>query len=157
MRTPKVRSSGARSSTRTDPWGWSSGAARRGALLGGRAPLGSALGAAVQVGRADLAAAEQLETLLEDVLELLLGATLEEHVPVRAGRLFDLGLGLDARGAQGVRAAARALPDGRNVGLDRHRDLEGVPPRAQVADLLTGRELDAALVLETLAPEARSS
>ena len=47
--------------------------------------------------------------------------------------------------------AARALPDRRHVGLDRHGDLEGVSSRAQVTDLLTGRELDAALVLEALA------
>ena len=65
--------------------------------------------------------------------------------------------GLDARGAQRLGAAARALPDRRDVGLDRHRDLELVSLRAAVTDLLTSRELDAALVLETLAAEPRAT
>ena len=54
-------------------------------------------------------------------------------------------------------AAARALPDGRDVGLDRHRDLELVPVRAAVADLLASGELDAALVLEALTAEPGST
>ena len=51
--------------------------------------------------------------------------------------------------------AARALPHRRDVGLDRHGDLELVALRAAVADLLTSGELDAALVLETLASQPR--
>ena len=108
---------------------------------------------AVQVRRADLTATEQLETLLEDVLELLLRSPLQEHVPVRAGGLLGLLLGLDARRAECLRPTARALPDGRDVRLDGHRDLELVTLLAAVSDLLSGRELDPALVLETLAAE----
>ena len=51
---------------------------------------------AVQVRRADLAAPQQFEALGEDVLELLDRAPLEQHVPVGAGRLLGLHLGLDA-------------------------------------------------------------
>jgi hypothetical protein len=112
---------------------------------------------AVQVGRADLTAAEQLETLGEDVLQLADRAALEQHVPVRADRLLGLLLRLDARDAEGVGAAARALPGGRHLRLDRHRDLEGMAPGALVADLLPRSELDAALVLEALSAEAGSS
>ena len=112
---------------------------------------------AVQVSGTDLAAAQQLQTLLEDVLELLLGAPLEQHVPVRAGGLLVLGLGLDPGGAQCLAAALLALPGGRDLGLDRHRDLELVPIGAQVSDLLTSRELDAALVLEALTPQSSAT
>ena len=61
----------------------------------------------VQVRRADLAAAEQLQALGEDVLELLDGAALEQHVPVRAGRLLGLDLGLDARRRESASAPQR--------------------------------------------------
>jgi hypothetical protein len=105
----------------------------------------------------DLAAAEQVQTLLEDVLELLLRATLEQHVPVGAGRLLVLRFGDDAGDAQRLGPAPRALPHCGDVGLDRHRDLELVGLRAAIADLLTGGELDAALVLETLAPQTCST
>src|SRR3954462_15082337 len=81
----------------------------RGSGLG----LDAALGVrAVQVGRTDLAVTEQLEALLEDVLELLLGAALEQHVPVGADRLLRLLLAEDPGRAQSLGAAARALPDG---------------------------------------------
>src|SRR6478735_3331308 len=109
---------------------------------------------AVQVRGADLAAAQQLETLGEDVLELLDRTTLQEHVPVGAGGLLRLHLGLDAGRGTGLGAAPRALPQGRDVGLDRHRHLELVALGAAVADLLTGGELDAALVLEALTSES---
>ena len=79
--------SGARSSRLVGQADWTR-------FLGAR--LAAALpGAAVQVRRADLAAAEQLEALLEDVLELLLRTPLQEHVPVRADGLLGLGLALD--------------------------------------------------------------
>src|SRR5690349_23020644 len=64
----------------------------------------------VQVRRTDLAAAQQLEALGEDVLQLADRAALQQHVPVRAHRLLDLHLRLDAVGAQALGAAARALP-----------------------------------------------
>src|SRR3954454_16332362 len=126
----------------------------RGSGLG----LDAALGVrAVQVGGTDLAAAEQLEALLEDVLELLLGAALEQHVPVRADRLLRLHLTLDAGRALGLLAAARTLPDRRDVRLVGHGDLELVALRTAIADLLARGELDAALVLETLASQPRSA
>src|SRR3954451_24295247 len=139
-----ARSSGARSSTTTD-----------GGPSGGRLAL--LLVRAVQVGGPDLTVAEQLQPLLEDVLELLLRPPLEEHVPVRPGRLLSLRLGLDPGDAERLGTTPRALPDGGDVGLDRHRDLELVPLRAPVTDLLASGELDAALVLEPLAPEPRST
>src|SRR3954453_13752766 len=108
---------------------------------------------AVQVGGTDLTLAEQLEPLLEDVLELLLRAALEEHVPVGAGRLLRLLHGTDPRRAECLRTAARALPDRRHLGLHRHGHLELVTVDAAVAALLTGGELDAPLVLETLSPQ----
>src|SRR3954462_1777184 len=97
---------------------------------------------AVEVGRPDLAVAEQLQALLEDLLELLLGAALEQHVPVRPGGLLVLLLGLRAGAAQRLLTAARALPHGGHVGLVGHGDLELVPLRAAVADLLARGELD---------------
>src|SRR3954470_6722991 len=110
----------------------------RGSGLG----LDAALGVrAVQVGGTDLAVPEQLEALLEDVLELLLGAALQEHVPVGADRLLGLHLTLDAGRALGLVTAARALPDRRDVRLVGHGDLELVAPRTAVADLLPSREL----------------
>jgi len=56
--------------------------------------------------------------------------------------------------AQRFGAAAWALPHRRHVGFDRHGDLEIVPLRARVADVLAGGELDASLVLEALTAEA---
>src|SRR3954449_11584056 len=109
---------------------------------------------AVQVRGTDLAAAQQLEALGEDVLELLDRAPLQEHVPVGAGGLLGLDLGLDPGRGAGLGTAARALPQGRDVGLDRHRHLELVAVGAAVSDLLAGGELDAALVLEALPPES---
>jgi hypothetical protein len=106
------------------------------------------------VRRTDLPAPEQLEPLGEDLLELGDRTSLEQHVPVRADRLLDLDLTRQPVLAQRFRAAARALPDRRYVGLDRHRDLEVMALRAAVGDVLTSRELDAALVLEALAPES---
>src|SRR4051794_25685042 len=108
----------------------------------------------VQVRRADLAAAQQLQPLGEDVLELLDRPALQEHVPVGAGRLLGLHLGLDAGRGAGLGTAPRALPEGRDVGLDRHRHLELVAVGAAVSDLLAGGELDPALVLEALTSES---
>ncbi len=93
----------------------------------GLRPSGLLLGRPVQVRRADLAAAQQLEPLGEDLLQLGDRAPLQEHVPVRAGRLLGLRLLRLAVRAQRLGAAARALPHRRDVGLDRHRDLELVP------------------------------
>ncbi len=140
---PRARSSGATWSTEPDP-GRGPGSARSSAhpLLAVRP---------VQVRGTDLSAAQQLEALLEDVLELLLRAALQEHVPVRTSGLLDLGLGQDARRAECLRPTTGTLPDRRDVGLDRHRHLELVSLLAQVADLLTSCELDSALVLKALA------
>src|SRR4029078_8466581 len=103
------------------------------------------------------AAPEQLQALGEDVLQLLDGAALEQHVPVRADRLLGLYLGLDPVDRERLRAAARALPHGRDLGLGGHRDLEPVALRAGVAHLLSSGELDSSLVLEALASETGSS
>ena len=75
---------------------------------------------------------------------------------VRAG-FSAFSSGTDARRAERLGAAARALPHRRHLGLDRHRDLELVTVHAAVAGLLTGRELDAALVLEALSSQPRST
>src|SRR4051812_12651818 len=126
----------------------------RGSGLG----LDAALGVrAVQVGGTDLAVPEQLEALLEDVLELLLGAALEQHVPVGADRLLGLLLAEDPRRAQSLGAAARALPGGRHLRLHRHGDFELMTVDTAVSALLTSGELDAALILETLSPQPRST
>src|ERR1051325_12030975 len=104
----------------------------------------------MQMGWPDLPLAEQLQPLLEDVLELLLGATLEQHVPVGSRGLLGLLLGTDAGRAQRLGTAPRALPHGRDLRLDRHGHLELVTVHAAVSALLTSRELDPALSLETL-------
>jgi hypothetical protein len=71
---------------------------------------------------------------------------------VRTGRLLGLGLGQDAAVLSASRRSA-GTPTRRDVGLDRHRDSNSCPCWHAVTDLLTSRELDAALVLETLAAE----
>src|SRR5690348_4586090 len=101
----------------------------------------------------DLAAAEQLETLGEDVLELADRAPLQQHVPVCARGLLGLLLRLDADRGQRLGAASRTLPQRWYVCLDGHRHLEAVTLRAGVLDLLSRSELDPPLVFETLAPE----
>src|SRR5690606_10297261 len=115
---------------------------------------GLLLARAVQVGGADLAAAEQLEPLGEDLLQLRDGAPLEEHVPVGPRRLLGLHLGLDALGAARLGAALGALPQGGHVGLESHGGLDLVPVGTGVAGLLAGGELDAWLVLEALAAQS---
>src|SRR5699024_5674615 len=83
----------------------------------------------------ELPGAEQLQALVEEHLEVLLAATLQEHVPVRAYGLAGLLLG-PLVVAQECRGAAAALPDGRDVGLDREGQDDGVAVGAVVDGLL---------------------
>src|SRR5690606_31331242 len=127
----------------------------------GRSHVSSASGAlalaTVQVRRTDLATAQQVQALGEQFLEFGDRAAFEEHVPVRAHGLGLLRLGLDATDVLADLAGLRVLPRGRDVGLVGHRDGERVAVVAHVLDLLTRSHLDAALVLETLRPETRST
>ena len=77
---------------------------------GVRRDFGLLLRRPVQVRRADLAAAQQLQALGEDVLELLDRAALEQHVPVGADRLLDLGLRLDAVACSAPRRRSAGTP-----------------------------------------------
>ena len=108
--------------------------------------------------RADLAAAQQLETLGEDVLELLDRTALEQHVPVRADRLLGLRLAARCRPCSVPRRRSAGTPRPR---ARRPRPTSGSRTRAPAgsayADVLAGRELDPALVLEALAPESGSA
>src|SRR5699024_2024522 len=83
----------------------------------------------------ELAGAEQLEALVEQHLEILLAAALEEHVPVGAHGLAGLRLGLlvvtEHRGG-----TAAAFPDGGDVGLDREGEDDVVAVGAVVDGLL---------------------
>src|SRR5699024_10171325 len=83
----------------------------------------------------ELPGAEQLQALVEEHLEVLLAATLQEHVPVRAYGLAGLLLG-PLVVAQECGGTAAALPDGRDVGLDREREDDGVAVGAVVDGLL---------------------
>ncbi|BDZ43629.1 hypothetical protein GCM10025865_29280 [Paraoerskovia sediminicola] len=92
----------------------------------------SCSGAATQLARA-----EQLETLVEELFELLHRAALEEHVPVRARRLAGLRLGTLGVAEQGLLAAA-ALPDRGDLGLGGEREDDRVPVGAVVVRLEAG-------------------
>src|SRR5699024_8992399 len=83
----------------------------------------------------ELPGAEQLQALVEEHLEVFLAATLQEHVPVRAYGLAGLLLG-PLVVAQECGGTAAALPDGRDVGLDREREDDGVAVGAVVDGLL---------------------
>jgi hypothetical protein len=66
---------------------------------------------------------DDLQPLLEQLLELLHGATLQQHVPVRAGRLDLLGLGhvtLD----EGALQAVAAQPGAGDLGVVGERNVE---------------------------------
>src|SRR6478609_1312696 len=75
--------------------------------------------------------AQQAQPLLEQLLELGDGATLQEHVPVGPNVLGLLGGHLRAVEELGLVAAA-ALPDGGHIGLDAERKLDPVPLRTHV-------------------------
>src|SRR5699024_2567303 len=104
-------------------------------------PCGSEVGALVE-----LAGAQQLQTLVEENLEFLLAAALEQHVPVGAHGLARLPRGLlgsaPPRGrrvsAQPCGLPAAALPDRRHIGLDGEGKDDGVSVGAVVDGLLTG-------------------
>src|SRR5918997_6386228 len=112
--------------------------------------LGRAVGARAGTGRPGT---QQVEPLGQQILELRDRPALPQHVPVRTRRLLLLELRALAVGAEGLGAAARALPQRGDLGLRREHQREVVLPRAVVAHLLAGRELDAGLVLEALGPE----
>ena len=82
------------------------------------------------------------EALLEEHLEVGHAAPLQEHVPVGAGGLDELRLGLLAVHEQGALPAA-ALPHGGDVRLGGEGELGDVALRALVARELAGGELDA--------------
>src|SRR5690606_21575526 len=83
----------------------------------------------------ELAGAQQLEALVEQDLEVLLAAALEQHVPVGAHGLARLLLGLLVV-TQHRGLAAAALPHGRDVGLDREGEDDVVAVGAVVDGLL---------------------
>jgi hypothetical protein len=93
------------------------------------------------------AGAQQLEPLVEQDLEVLDGAALEEHVPVGPRRPCWLLVRAVRLDPQRLGTAARAVPQRRNLSLDRERHLEAVTVRTVVDDRLAVSELDAALVL----------
>ena len=62
------------------------------------------------------------QALGEDLFELGDAAALQQHVPVRAGRLAGLGLGRLGVPALGDGAADAALPGVGDLGLSRERD-----------------------------------
>ena len=76
--------------------------------------------------------AQQRQALLEELLELGDGTTLEEHVPVRALVLDRLRLGLGATALELRVETAAALPRGRHVGLDGEGELGAVALGADV-------------------------
>src|SRR5689334_8683931 len=123
---------------------------------GSRCGSGRALGP-VQVRRADLALAEQLDPLGQQLLQLGDAPALAQHVPVRTGRLLLLRLRLVAGGAGGLAAAVRALPDRGYLGVVRHRHLDHVPAGAVVRDHLARRELDTTVVLEADPTQPRTT
>ena len=93
------------------------------------------------------------EPLSEQVLQFGDRAAFPQHVPVRTHGLLFLHLGSLAVGAERLGSAARAFPQGRDLGLGREDEAEVVLPRAVVADLLPGSELHPRFVLETLGSE----
>src|SRR6185312_12974804 len=73
-------------------------------------PAGPARGGTLGRLAGRVTAAQQLEPLVEQLLELVEGATLHEHVPVGTRRLYLLGLGHGAVDEQRVGTADLALP-----------------------------------------------
>src|ERR671916_61341 len=129
-------------------------AGRSGAPTGSATKLGGLLGRAVGArAGAGRPRTQQVEPLGQQILELRDRPALPQHVPVRTRRLLLLELRALAVGPQRLGAAARALPQRRDLGLGGEHQGEVMLPRAVVADLLTSRELDAGLVLEALGPE----
>src|SRR5687768_14958869 len=115
---------------------------------------GALLPAAVQMRRTDLTSAQKLEAFGEDLLQLGLRTTLQEHVPVRADGLLVLHHWLATVDSTTELTRLRVLPLVRNLGLIGHGDRERVPIGTDVLDLLAGSHLDAALVLEALRSES---
>src|SRR5690348_4020544 len=117
---------------------------------------GRALGP-VQVRRADLALAEQLDPLGQQLLELRDAPALAQHVPVRTGRLLLLRLRLLAGGPGSLAAAVGALPDRGHLGVVRHGDLDHVAAGAVVRDHLAGSELNTTVILEADPTQPRTT
>src|SRR5690606_17601924 len=123
---------------------WRSGALAL-AHLGGVVALAAAL-------------ADVLESVGEELLELLDRAALEKHVPVGAGGLLTrvVDLGRTLRGLQDRLVAARAaLPCGGRLGVCREHQL-GLTPTdgADVRVLLAFHEHDALFALKALGAES---
>ncbi len=131
----------------------------RSCLLGGGRLLGNGclLGGPMQVRRTDLAPAKQLKPLSQDFLELVDGATFEQHVPVRTNRLLVLDERLATFDTVTDLTGLGVFPLIWDVGLVGHRHREGVPISADVLHLLTGSHFYAALVLKALCPESSAS
>src|SRR5690606_28789701 len=105
---------------------------------------------------AELAGAQQLEALVEQVLELLDGAALEQHVPVGALGLGRLGLGLLGVPQEGLLAAA-ALPDRGDVRVGGEGQDDGVAVGAVVVGLEPRGEVHALVGLHALATDAHTA
>src|SRR5690606_31407655 len=82
-----------------------------------------------------LAAAQQLQSLGEEFLEVRDGAALEQHVPVRPGLPYRLGRLRTGGVAQQRLLTAAALPERRDVGFRRERQHHGVTVGAVVVCL----------------------
>src|SRR4051794_6510656 len=81
-------------------------------------------------------AAQHLETLGQDLLEVLDGAALEQHVPVGARGLDLLGGGLGTSDQLGRGAVELALPGVGELGVVSERNREQVAGRAAVLRVL---------------------
>ena len=92
-------------------------------------------------------AAEDLQALGQDLLQLGDRAPLQEHVPVRARRLGLLGLRLVTVDDSRHGAVGTAFPGDRDLRVGREGDREPVPTRAQVLSLLARRQLRVAVGL----------
>src|SRR3954452_5562595 len=114
-------------------------------------------GARSSVVRTELAGAQQVQTFSQQFLEFRDRPALTQHVPVRTCRLLLLDLRPRAIGTQRFRAAPRALPDGRGLGLLGEGQAERVLVAADIAHLLAGGELHTGLVLEALRAQSRSA
>jgi UPF0716 protein FxsA len=97
------------------------------------------------------------QALGQDLLELGGRAPLEQHVPVRAGRLALLLLGLLGVAQQRGGAADAALPRRRDVGLGRERHGGLVAGRAVVRGAQARGELGVPVALVAHSPEAGAS
>ena len=100
--------------------------------------------------------AEDREAILQDLLEFLDGAALEEHVPVRAHGLVVRGVRLLAVDQEGLLAGLRD-PGGRDLGLGREGHEDPLAVLAPVLDPLPRSGLDAGFRLHGLRSEAHAA